>query len=210
MGHRFWVPLQDDRELVTVKFEKDESVARVMHHLADHYNGPIGSDPPTWGFSRVGDNCDKFQPVAQCFRRSSVGTAAHVDEQGISDGEMSDVDLQEAYTAVKLVVSILWQAAEEAKENPKVAELKDRLFEAYPRLFSGVANKNPPDRGKYGMAKIKLKPNPKIYRHREYQLQGERAEAMKKILIEFIERGWTEPSDSEWANPAFIFPKKRR
>ena len=70
------------------------------------------------------------------------------------------------------------------------------LIEAYLRLFSGVANKNPTDRGKFGTAKIKLKPNPNIYCHREYQLQGERAEAMKKLLMEFIELGWIEPSNS--------------
>ena len=91
-----------------------------------------------------------------------------------------------------------------------VAELKERLINAYPRLFSGVANKNPPDHGRFGTARIKLKPNPKIYRHREYQLQGDRAEAIKKLLAEFIERGWIEPSDSEWASPAFIVPKKEK
>ena len=111
---------------------------------------------------------------------------------------------------MRSVVSIPKQAAEEAQENPKVAELKERLINAYPRLFSGVANKNPPDRGRFGTAKIKLKPNPKIYCHREYQLQGDRAEAMKKLLAEFIERGWIEPSDSEWASPAFIVPKKEK
>ena len=77
---------------------------------------------------------------------------------------MSDLDLQEAYTAVKLVVSIPRQAAEAAKENPKVAKLIDRLIEAHPQLFSRVASKNPLDRGKFGTAKIKLKENPKIYR----------------------------------------------
>ena len=159
------------------------------------------------GFPRVGDKFDEFQPVARNFGRLSDGTAARVDEQGISDEEMSDVDPQEAYTAVK---SVPRQAAEEAKENPKVAELKDRLIEAYPRLFSGVANKNPPDRGNIGTAKIKLRPNPKIYHHREYQLQGQRAEAMKKLLMEFIEHGWIEPSDSEWASPAFIVSKKEK
>ena len=45
------------------------------------------------------------------------------------------MDPQEAYSALQLVVFVPWQAAEAAKENPKVAELKDRLFEAYPRLF---------------------------------------------------------------------------
>ena len=97
---------------------------------------------------------------------------------------------------MRSVVSIQKQAAEEAQENPKVAELKERLIHAYPRLFSSVANKNPPDRGRFGTAKIKLKPNPKIYRHREYQLQGDRAEAMKKLLAEFIERGWIKPYPS--------------
>ena len=52
--------------------------------------------------------------------------------------------------------------------------------------------------------------NPKIYRHREYQLQGDRAKAMKKLLAEFIERGWIELSDSEWASPAFLVPKKEK
>ena len=64
--------------------------------------------------------------------------------------------------------------------------------------------------GIFCTAKIKLKPNPKIYCHWEYQLQGERAEAMKKLLMEFIERGCIEPSDSEWASPAFIVPKKEK
>ena len=139
-----------------------------------------------------------------------MGSAPHDDEDGISDEEKSDSDPKEAYTAVRSVVSIPKQAAEEAQENPKVAELKERLINAYPRLFSGVTNKNPPDRGTFGTARIRLKPNPKIYRHREYQLQGDRAESMKKLLAEFIERGWIEPSDSEWASPAFIVPKKEK
>ena len=211
MGHRFWVPLQwDDKMLVTSKCEKDEFVARVMDHIADQYDGPVGSDPPTWDFPRMGADSDKNQPDAANFRRLSVGSAPHDDEDGISDEEKSDSDPEEAYTAVRSVVSIPKQAAEEAQGNPKVAELKERLIKAYPRLFSGVANKNPPDCGRFGTARIKLKPNPKIYRHREYQLQGDQAEAMKKLLAEFIERGWIKPSDSEWASPAFFVPKKEK
>ena len=118
-----------------------------------------------------------------------MGSAPHDDEDGISDEEKSDSDPEEANTAVRSVVSIPKQASEEAQENPKVAELKETLINAFLLLFSGVANKNPQDRGRFGTARIKLKPNPKIYRHREYQLQGDRAEAMKKLLAEFIERG---------------------
>ena len=139
-----------------------------------------------------------------------MGSAPHDNEDGISDEEKSDSDPEEAYTAVRSVVSIPKQAAEKAQENPKVAELKKTLINAYPRLFSGVANKNPPVRERFGTARIKLKPNPKIYRHREYQLQGDRAPAMKKLLAEFIERGWIEPSDSESASRAFIVPKKEK
>ena len=91
-----------------------------------------------------------------------------------------------------------------------MTKLKDRLIEACPRLFGGVANKNPPDRRPFCTAKIKLKPREKVYRHREYQRQGERAEAMKKLLMEFLERGLIETSDSEWTSPAFIFPKKEK
>ena len=86
----------DNRELVTGKFEKNEFVARVMGHLADQYDGPIGYDPPTWGFPKVGDKVNKLQPLARIFRKSPLGTAAHVYEHGIRDGEMSDVDPQEA------------------------------------------------------------------------------------------------------------------
>ena len=200
----------NDKMLVTGKYEKDEFVARVMDHIADQYDGPVGSDPPTWDFSRIGADGDKNQADAANFRRLSAGSASHDNEDGISDEEKSDSDPEEAYTAVRSVVSIPKQAAEEAQENQKVAELKERLINAYPRLFSGLANKNPPDRGRFGTAKIKLKRNPKIYRHREYQLQGDRAEAMKKLLAEFIERGWIEPSDSEWASPAFIVRKKEK
>ena len=196
--------------LVTGKYERDEFVARVMDHIADQYDGPVGLDPPTWDFPRMGADSDKNSAEAAHFRRLSVRSMPHDDEDGISDEEKSDSDPEEAYTAVRSVVSIPKQAAEEAQENRKVAELKERLIHAYPRLCSGVANKNPPDRGTFGTARIKLKPNPKIYRHREYQLQGDRAEAMRKLLAEFIERGWIEPSDSEWASPAFIVPKKEK
>ena len=54
-----------DRELVTGKFEKDEFVARVMDHFADKCDGPIGSDPPTGSFPRVGDKFDELQALAR-------------------------------------------------------------------------------------------------------------------------------------------------
>ena len=66
----------------------------------------------------------------------------------------------------------------------------------------------PPVRGPYGEAKIRLKADPRVYRHGEFALRGERKEAMEKILRDFIERGWLEPCHSEWASPCFVVPKK--
>ena len=77
-------------------------------------------------------------------------------------------------------------------------------------LCSGVANKNPPDGGRFVTARIKLQPSPKVYRHRQYQLQGERAGAMKRLVKKFIEHRWIEPSDREWASAAFIALKKEK
>ena len=120
------------------------------------------------------------------------------------------MDQPEAYTAFKLVVSIPGQAAKEAKENLKVPEFQDRPVKAYPQLLSGVANKNSPERGKLGTLPIKLKNNPKVDRHWEFQLQGDGADSMKKRLIQFIDRSCIEPSNSERASAAFIVPEKSK
>ena len=52
---RWW----DDTMLVTSEYEKNEFVARVVDHIADQYDGPVGSDPPTWDFPRMEDGSDK-------------------------------------------------------------------------------------------------------------------------------------------------------
>ena len=100
----------DDKMLVTGKCENDEFVARVMDRIADQHDGPVGSDPPTWDFPRMGAGSDKNSGDAANFRRLSVGRAPHDDEDGISDKEKSDSDPEEAYIAVRSVVSIPKQA----------------------------------------------------------------------------------------------------
>ena len=57
----------DDKMLVTGKYEKNEFVARVMDHIADQYDGLVGSDPPTWDFPRMGACSDKNQADAANF-----------------------------------------------------------------------------------------------------------------------------------------------
>ena len=178
--------------------------------MADQ-GAPVGSNPPTWYFPPSSIGWNPVTPFnMQDFRKFSVGLQTHDAEEGMMHGEMSQGDPEEGYTAIRLVVTVPTAAAQEARENPRVDELRERLVRDYPRLFSGVANKNSPDRGQFGTARMELDPNPKVYRPREYQLQGERAEAMKKLLKEFIERGWIELSGSEWESPAFIVRMKEK
>ena len=107
---------------------------------------------------------------------------------------------------VSSVVQVPGKAKVESDECPKIKALRARLKQKYGEtFFSGKPVFPPPVRGE---AKIRLKPDPRVYRHREFALRGERKEAMEKILREFIERGWLEPCHSEWASPCFVVPKK--
>ena len=55
----------DDTMLVTGKYEKDEFLARVMDHIADQYDCPVGSDPPTWDFPRMETVATGTRPMPQ-------------------------------------------------------------------------------------------------------------------------------------------------
>jgi hypothetical protein len=39
-------------------------------------------------------------------------------------------------------------------------------------------------------------------------MMGEREAALKTIIEEYVDRGWLEPSFSEWGSPCFVVPKK--
>ena len=155
----------DNQNLITGKITKNEFVARVMDHMANEPE-PVASDPPTWNFARpvIGSKPDTPFNIQE-FRKLSARLQTHDVEEGMTDEEMSEGDPEESYTAILSVVTVPTAAAQEARENPRVDELRERLVRDYPRLFSGVANKNPPDRGRFGTPHIKKKPNPKVYRH---------------------------------------------
>ena len=92
---------------------------------------------------------------------------------------------------------------------PKIRALSARLEQKYgDTFFTGKPLFPPPVRAPYGEAQIRLKPDPRVYRHGEFTLRGERNEAMENILREFINRGWLEPCHSEWASPCFVVTKK--
>lgn len=64
-------------------------------------------------------------------------------------------------------------------------------------VLSGMLLKDPPLRGPHGEAKIIIRPGAVPKRQRAFQMVGERADALKRILEEYMDRGWIEPSYSE-------------
>ena len=86
---------------------------------------------------------------------------------------------------------------------------KADILKEYGRdVLSGKLVKDPPIRGPYGEAKIVVRQGSTPRRQRGFQLTGEREKAVIKIVEEFVDRGWLEPSYSEWASTAFVVPKK--
>ena len=79
------------------------------------------------------------------------------------------------------MVQVPGEAKAESDECPEIQALKARLKQKYgDTFFSGKPVFPPPVRGLYGEAKIRLKPDPRVYRHREFALRGERKEAMEQ------------------------------
>ena len=72
----------------------------------------VGSNPPTWNFSRSGIGSKPDTPFhIQEFRKLSAGLQTHDVEEGMTDGEMSEGDLEESYTTIMSVVTVPTAAA---------------------------------------------------------------------------------------------------
>ena len=68
MGMHDRVAAKKRRATVTSPHWWDDKML-VMDHIADQYDGPVGSDPPTWDFPRMGADSDSHQPEAANFRK---------------------------------------------------------------------------------------------------------------------------------------------
>ena len=85
---------------------------------------------------------------------------------------------------------------------------EDLVKEFSDDVLSGKLPTTQPVRGPFGMAKIELVPGAIPKRQRSFKMTGERLDALKKILDEYKDLGWLEPSFSEWGSPCFVVPKK--
>ena len=55
---------------------------------------------------------------------------------------------------------------------------------------------------------IRIKEGAKAYQKAPYRLSPEQKEALHAELGEFKQKGWIQPSQSEWATVALVVPKK--
>ena len=174
--------------IVSGSYDGDTFVRRVLDHLSSQ-DEPIGGNPPTYG--------DLFRGKTRDGPLGHLGRPPEPKPSGVATPQVSSV------------VQVPGKAKAESDDCPKIQALRARLKQKYgDTIFSGKPVFPPPVRGPYGEAKIRLKQDPRVYRHREFALRGERKEAMEKIPRDFIERGWLEPCHSEWASPCFVVPKK--
>ena len=174
--------------IVSGSYNGNTFVQRVLDHMSSQ-DEPPGGNPPTYG--------DLFRGKTRDGPLGHLGRPPEPKPSGVATPQVSSV------------VEVPGKAKAESDDCPKIQALRARLKQKYgDTFFSGKPVFPPPVRGPYGEAKIRLKQDPRVYRHREFALRGERKEAMEKILSDFIERGWLEPCHSEWASPCFVVPKK--
>ena len=174
--------------IVSGSYDGNTFVQRVLDHMSSQ-DEPIGGNPPTYG--------DLFRGKTRDGPLGHLGRPPEPKPSGVATPQVSSV------------VQVPGKAKAEYDDCPKIQALRARLKQKYgDTFFSGKPVFPPPVRGPYGEAKIRLKQDPRVYRHREFALRGESKEAMEKILRDFIERGWLEQCHSEWASPCFVVPKK--
>ena len=104
-----------------------------MAHVADQ-DEPVGSNPRRWNFPRSGSGSKTDTPFnIQEFWKLSAGLHTHDGKEGTTDEEMSEGNQEESYAAIRSVVTVPTAVAQEARENPKVDELRERLVKDYPQ-----------------------------------------------------------------------------
>ena len=173
--------------IVSLFYDWNTFVRKVLDHTSS-LDEPIGGNQPTYG--------DLFRD------KPGDGLMGHL--QRPRERKRSRI----ATPQLSSVVQVPGKAKAESDECPKIQALRARLSQRYAdAFFSEKPVIPPPALGPYGDVKIQLTPDP-VCTGTGSLPEGERNEAMEKIIGEFIDRGWLEPCHSEWASPCFVVPKK--
>jgi hypothetical protein len=123
--------------------------------------------------------------------------------QNVSTEENASPDAHIYYTKGVL-------EAREPSEMPEVVKIRDQIMVDFQDTVfrSKLPNADPPIRGPFGLAEIKLKANAKPVKQRMFHITGERREAWDKLTNEVITSGKVEPGIGPWSSASFPVPKK--
>ena len=151
-------------------YNRNTFLKRVLDHMSSQYD-PIGGNPSTYG--------DLFQ--------SQAGDGPLENFPSAQKPKLCGNDTQQ----VRSVAQMPRKAKAEFDELHKVQALRASLKGKYGSTFFSEKPAFPaPVRGPYGEAKIRVKPDPRVYRHQEFTLTLEIKEAMQKIVRELMNGGW--------------------
>ena len=149
--------------IVSGSYDGNTFVQKVLDHMSSQDEQP-GGNPPTYG--------DLFRGKTRDGPLGHLGRPPEPKPSGVATPQVSSV------------VQVPGKAKAESDDCPKIQALRARLKQKYgDTFFSGKPVFPPPVRGPYGEAKIRLKQDPRVYRHREFALRGERKEAMERSSV---------------------------
>ena len=99
---------------------------------------------------------------------------------------------------------------ESTEEHPEAAPWIEKLKREYHDVLFEVTlvrDVSRDVRGPFGVAHIELKDNVVPRKMKPYRMLGEREQAFRVLISKFFEKGWIEPTNSEWGSQAFLVPK---
>ena len=87
------------------------------------------------------------------------------------------------------------QALSKAKVDPALQKFEEMVKAEFGDVIGATPAKNPPgkERSAFGEAVTQLVKDHKPFRQRNFALAGDRLEALKAIIDQFLERGWIAP-----------------
>ena len=134
--------------IVSGSYDRNTFVKRVSDHISSR-DEPTGRNPRYCG--------DLFRGKAQDGRICPVGRPPELKPRGNKSPQ------------VRSVVHVPEKAKAESDECAKIQALRARLEEKYGSTFFSAKPVLPqPVCGPYGEANIRLKPDPRVYRHQEF------------------------------------------
>ena len=128
--------------IVSGSYDGNTFVRRVLDHMSSQ-DEPIGGNPPTYG--------DLFRGKTRDGPLGHLGRPPEPKPCGDTP-------------QVSSVVQVPGKTKAKSDECPKIQAFRTRLKQKYGETFSsGKPVLPPPVRGLYGEAKIRLKPDPRVY-----------------------------------------------